>query len=170
MIINLKLLESGKQEYIEYSNSFAPDEIPFEDTDLNFADDFCIEYLVEKAGNDYCLRGRYETTVKFNCDKCLAEFKHKINEEFTLILMNEPEEDFDEDDNIIIINNVDDKIDITDNIRENLLLALPFSNKCSDDCKGLCPECGINLNFQSCSCEKEFVNAAFNNILQNFKD
>ncbi|MGL5514994.1 MAG: YceD family protein, partial [Sporomusa sp.] len=45
-----------------------------------------------------------------------------------------------------------DEIDIIDLIRENILLAAPIKPVCSQSCRGLCPECGINLNIHTCSC------------------
>ena len=46
-------------------------------------------------------------------------------------------------------------IDLTGDIREDILLAFPMNIVCSSFCKGLCPYCGTNLNKQECSCNKE---------------
>lgn len=43
-------------------------------------------------------------------------------------------------------------IDLTDDIREDILLALPINLVCADKCRGLCPGCGANLNKQACAC------------------
>ena len=48
----------------------------------------------------------------------------------------------------------DEIVDITDDIREDILLSIPDRFKCSEDCKGLCPGCGANLNDESCRCKK----------------
>ena len=45
-------------------------------------------------------------------------------------------------------------IDLTDAIRDALTLELPLRVLCKEDCKGLCPKCGVNLNTGSCSCPK----------------
>ena len=44
------------------------------------------------------------------------------------------------------------EVDLTDDVREELLLAIPSCFYCSPDCKGVCPSCGINLNHGSCAC------------------
>ena len=46
----------------------------------------------------------------------------------------------------------DMEVDLTDDVREELLLAVPSCFYCSPDCKGICPMCGVNLNHTSCSC------------------
>lgn len=60
--------------------------------------------------------------------------------------------DEDNDDYIII---EDMKLDIAELTLEDIYLALPSKFLCSDDCKGVCPSCGVNLNTGSCSCKKE---------------
>jgi len=46
------------------------------------------------------------------------------------------------------------EVDLTDDVREELLLAVPSCFYCSRDCKGICPICGTNLNHATCSCDK----------------
>jgi len=52
-------------------------------------------------------------------------------------------------------------IDLDPIIREQVLLALPMDVVCKDDCKGLCPMCGQNLNEKQCGCEPKFVDPRF---------
>ena len=47
------------------------------------------------------------------------------------------------------------EVDLTDDVREELLLAIPSCFYCSPDCKGICPMCGTNLNHASCACDKD---------------
>ena len=47
------------------------------------------------------------------------------------------------------------EVDLTDDVREELLLAVPSCFYCSPDCKGICPMCGTNLNHASCSCDRD---------------
>ena len=47
-----------------------------------------------------------------------------------------------------------EKIDLEPLFREQFVLAIPFAPLCREDCKGLCPQCGTDLNSGTCSCEK----------------
>jgi len=46
------------------------------------------------------------------------------------------------------------EVDLTEDVREELLLAVPSCFYCSPDCKGICPVCGTNLNHASCDCDR----------------
>ena len=51
----------------------------------------------------------------------------------------------------------DDTIDLGEVVREQLYLALPMKPLCQEDCKGLCPVCGVNRNRETCTCQQEWV-------------
>lgn len=51
----------------------------------------------------------------------------------------------------------DDQIDLREVVREQLYLALPMKPLCQEDCKGLCPVCGVNRNRETCTCQQEWV-------------
>jgi uncharacterized protein len=51
----------------------------------------------------------------------------------------------------------DEKIDLGEVVREQLYLALPMKPLCREDCKGLCPVCGVNRNRETCTCQQEWV-------------
>ena len=59
-------------------------------------------------------------------------------------------------------------IDIGEILREQILLAVPLRNLCDDSCRGLCPECGANLNNESCTCKKTENSSPFS-ILKKIK-
>ena len=48
----------------------------------------------------------------------------------------------------------DEYIDLSDEVRESLLLEVPMTVLCSEDCKGLCPHCGADLNLGECNCSE----------------
>ena len=63
---------------------------------------------------------------------------------------------------------VDDLIDVTELLRDELLAGQPMKNLCKADCKGLCPVCGANLNDGECDCDKVIVDPRLA-ALKNFK-
>lgn len=48
-------------------------------------------------------------------------------------------------------------IDLSVGIREAIVLSQPITLVCKQDCRGLCPECGVNLNMKRCACRKTSV-------------
>ncbi|MFC1988292.1 DUF177 domain-containing protein [Chloroflexota bacterium] len=102
-------------------------------------------------------RGTINTESEFTCSRCLTLFNYpmtlNVEEEYfptkdivsdaPLPLPDEPE-CFTIDENNIL--------DLTEAVRQYALLAIPMKPLCRQDCAGLCPSCGINLNQVSCDC------------------
>lgn len=59
-------------------------------------------------------------------------------------------------------------LDVMPQIQESIFTLLPFKVLCKEDCKGLCPNCGADLNEGNCSCENEFIDSRFE-ALKNLK-
>ena len=98
---------------------------------------------VEDAGKNFVVRGRIECQKSFTCDRCLTAATERQVHEFA--------EEFDKS------AAVDDLLDVTELLRDELLAAQPMKNLCKADCKGLCPVCGANLNDGDCGCDKRIV-------------
>lgn len=121
-------------------------EVPFRELDIKSDERFeLIEPLhfklcLNSARQDVVLTGSLETHVLAICDRC--------TEQGTLEL---------KVDNIChrYKNILGEPIDLTEDIREDILLAFPQTYHCREDCKGLCPKCGKNLNEGPCSCKTE---------------
>ena len=107
-----------------------------------------------------------EFTYSKPCDRCLAIAEKSVRQEFvhTLALSAENE---DNDDIIIVAGYT---LDLFSLVRDDILLEMPIKHLCSEDCLGLCPICGQNLNEGSCGCKKEAVDPRMAVLDQLFKD
>jgi len=61
-----------------------------------------------------------------------------------------------------------EEIDFSDEIAEQVLMAIPFKPLCSEDCRGLCSSCGADLNMSTCGCDRQDMSLKFS-ALKNFK-
>jgi uncharacterized protein len=104
-------------------------------------------------------RGTVETVVSLECSRCLKTFKKKLTlnieeEYFPSLDINSgtPVEVPDEPDGFTI----DDHhiLDLSEAIRQNALLAIPMKPLCREECAGLCPVCGKDLNKDQCECNE----------------
>ena len=59
---------------------------------------------------------------------------------------------------------IDDVLDISEIVETSIISTLPIKRVCKEDCKGLCQECGCNLNYNTCSCNKEDVDIRFESL------
>jgi uncharacterized protein len=103
------------------------------------------------------LVGTVATTLELGCSRCTEGFTVPVHAAFDLLYLpaasaeTEAEHEVQEDD----LNTSyyrEGVIDLADLVREQLYLSLPMKPLCQEGCRGLCPECGINLNHASCDC------------------
>ena len=85
------------------------------------------------------------------CDRCGKEFLQEKEERFSCMLAEELENG--ENDEIVLLEN--GMVDVGDLARTAFILGMDTKTLCSEDCKGLCPRCGADLNLGPCSCKKE---------------
>jgi uncharacterized protein len=106
---------------------------------------------------DIRLRGKLNTSLEADCARCVEPVVHKLSREFDL-LYRPLGSDAGRDE--LSVTDAEAEIGyyegegllLEDAIREQVLLALPLKMVCRDECKGLCPQCGQNLNESTCSC------------------
>jgi len=91
-------------------------------------------------------------TMQYVCDRCAAPAEKQLCVPMAHTLVAELNREDDADAYIVV---PDGKLDLAQLTWEDILLFLPSKLLCSDDCKGICPQCGKNLNEGTCECKKE---------------
>lgn len=118
------------------------------------------------TGDRVSIRAAIASTVTSRCAKCLEPVSMEIRAELDAQFARQPDP---EDPDLYSFEG--SKADLTDAVRDALLLELPYRFLCSEDCKGLCPKCGVNLNLGTCTCQEgaEVTNpfSALKAIVQN---
>lgn len=90
------------------------------------------------------------TVLQSVCDRCLERFDNPKRVECSYLLAQELADE--ENDEIVLL--TDGAVDVGDLARTAMILEMDTKTLCSEDCKGLCPGCGVNLNQGSCTCRK----------------
>lgn len=103
------------------------------------------------------LRGTVTAEVEVQCTRCAEPLTQQLEIPFEDVFVNASEETSEKDLEVPISDLdvelvADDQVDLTNIIREQILLNLPEQVLCKEDCKGLCPECCANLNLKDCDC------------------
>jgi uncharacterized metal-binding protein YceD (DUF177 family) len=95
-----------------------------------------------------------ELKVELNCEKCLKAITPtvKIDQFDRQFLLDEPKE-IDDPNDIYLVETKYMKIDLTEALRQEIILHFPVVQVCSTSCKGICPKCGIDLNKKQCDCK-----------------
>ncbi|MBQ4340846.1 MAG: DUF177 domain-containing protein [Firmicutes bacterium] len=110
--------------------------------------------------------GYLKTSIETACGRCLEPVSESVDLDFDEVVYAEGrEEDYD-----LIIEPEGETIDIDSFILNLLDLKLPLKFLCDEECKGLCPVCGTNLNTSQCNCNDEKIDERFAMLKDLFKD
>jgi len=99
-----------------------------------------VEYRLhaQLQGHSLLVTGRLRTEATFRCGRCLRTFRRAVSVPEFVCLQDLTGEDF---------------VDLTPQMREDIILELPQRALCQSDCKGLCAVCGKDLNEGACGCK-----------------
>lgn len=143
------------------------DESWFPDDEVNHAGPVVAELFLERLGEQrVLLSGSVTTVLTPTCDRCLASYQEDFAGRFRvdlevagqLSLAAEHGCSREEMDTIFLEEPV---IDLHQMLAQQVLLALPVKKLCRQDCRGLCPRCGIDLNTDICACGDDHGSSPF---------
>ena len=107
-----------------------------------------------EQGDDLFLSGTVRTTLTLSCDRCLAMARVPLEGSFTLWLLTTERPELDpEEQELIHLAPGQHEVDLSGPLVESIRLAIPEKVLCRDDCRGLCPTCGADLNHGQCDCD-----------------
>jgi uncharacterized protein len=150
--MNLSFTEDGKW----FGNCFSGDDRP--DFALQKVD---IDCHISKTSNTIFIKGNISFLLEIVCSRCLEEVTLPVDGDFTYTLV--PEKVETREDLELSAEDLEigyyqgDFIDLTPIICEQIMLQIPIKPLCKEECPGLCPQCGINLNNASCNCRADYV-------------
>ena len=105
------------------------------------------EVHVNPAGERWYVLARVEGSFPFHCDRCGKRFEDSLEGDFSLVVLSKAVRGLDEDENeeVVLLPADSAELDLTDKIRESMLLSLPMQFVCQEDCAGLDPDSGAYL-------------------------
>ncbi|GAB4442492.1 MAG: DUF177 domain-containing protein [bacterium] len=173
MIINIKELLNeiyrSWEEPVEAINEMFAEE---PHNTIRLSSPFSVNVHLKRIADDIDVSGKISVNITFDCDRCCEVSSRVVTENFHLILMPKKEEvveiiEEEIEDDIELSYYEGEEINLSDYIKEALFLALPIKLLCKEDCKGICPNCGANLNKEKCSCSKVASKGSPFDILKN---
>jgi uncharacterized protein len=139
-------------------DELVPADAPFwEGTGLVFDSPLRVHLTLEEMGDDVMATGRVQGRTSMACRRCVdpvvVEMDHPVRLWFRDGIT-EPEA---EEDHVYALPPKARELDLSDAIREHVILGMPEYVMCKEDCRGLCPHCGTDLNRETCDCTVEPV-------------
>lgn len=159
--VDIKRLGNGVHHLQVAVNADDIDLIDFEDG--SFPDPIFVNLTLAKWDDDLTIEGIIKTNLLIECSRCLKPCL--VSLEVPLKLFYKRKLFLSETDTIINLNNDDlmtlsydeNIISLDYRIRESLILSVPMKVLCENDCRGLCPVCGIDLNHETCTCRSDYI-------------
>jgi uncharacterized protein len=112
-----------------------------------------------RSGDDYLLMAHLGGTLDSTCGRCLEPAHIKLDSSMTVTFVPaDDDEELDEDGEVVGF--AGNEIDVSDEVRDEILLAIPLQVLCQESCRGLCSVCGGNRNAVPCDCEAQQRQAA----------
>ena len=155
MLLDLNKIHAPRERY---EKVYAPGAFSADDEAFRVVDPVSLAFDILKDKRHFQLTGTVTTILELPCSRCLEPFRLPVDAAFNLRYL-PPSERSSDDDKEIAEEDVDisfyqdDQIDLTGLLREQFYLALPMKPLCREDCRGLCPQCGVNRNTGTCDCE-----------------
>ena len=130
-----------------------------------------------RIGDVVKIDGDIETSVRLPCSRCLQPFQISLKPHFALTYMRRATDVIEdtkprevelsaEDTGIVYFQG--EKIDLKEPVQEQVIMEFPLRALCKQDCRGLCPRCGADLNEELCDCERRSSPGKFD-VLKNLK-
>ena len=142
----------------KFSEAYEVDSLPLGEADVRLMEPAEVRGRIKRSGEEVELRGELHAKIESLCSRCLQPVELPIHAEFAerfvpaVSWRGEEQHELQEEDlNLAVFDGA--AIELNDLVREEILLAMPGQILCGEDCKGLCPACGIDRNAGSCQCE-----------------
>jgi len=131
--------------------------------------DCVIEYELYRISEaEVMLKLHYEGSCQFACTTCLEAYESRVDESFSVLFTSNPEEA----EGVVTLEGKDgfvqlltgDVIDLEQQVLDTMRLNVPMAHQCRPDCRGICPNCGKNLNEGDCNCVVEMMDPRWKDL------
>ena len=160
-----KLEEQGGK----FTQVYEAHELPLDEPDIRLVEPAEVSGRIQRDGKEVELRGRLHTKLEVVCGRCLKPVElplaTEFKERFVRAVSWAAEEQHQlqaEDLDLAVFDG--EGIELDDLVREELLLAVPVNVLCQEDCRGLCPNCGIDRNLNDCQCQSNEIDSRWEKL------
>jgi uncharacterized protein len=152
---------------VHVDGEIRPDDPIWEPGDVRPTEPIRVTGRLSSAGEGrFYFTGRIDGRFELPCRLCLDEVDVEVDEDVHLLLAETGAEEADDPD-VFLYDPNERMLDLRPAIRENWLLSAPAYVQCREDCKGLCPTCGTNLNETTCTCTTSKTDSRWDALLKH---
>ena len=153
--INISNLSEGIHEYAFETE---PSKIGLDERFRNIVK---VKARLDKSLRQIHLQAKMWAEGEFVCDRCLDNFIWRMDGKYSMIYIQGARSTVNvgKEEEIQVLSTDTNFIDLDEDVRQYILLAIPQKLLCQEDCLGICPTCGVNRNNESCMCDAEVTDS-----------
>jgi uncharacterized protein len=138
---------------------------------VNAVGNIDVQLSIQKSGDEFFCLGELETSVNLICSRCLSNFDAHMRNNLDFIVCSEEthlerQSEALDDEDYVFIQGAELQADISDIVRQSIILGVGLKPLCSENCQGLCPTCGANRNEQQCDCRPQTIDPRWEALQQ----
>ena len=136
-----------------------------------FAREVEVDAVLDRTATEISLEAEVRTVGRFVCDRCVAAFDLDLAPSYRMLYVwDGADRSHLDPSEVQVVNPSMAVIDLSEDVRQTILLAVPFKLLCREECPGLCPGCGADLNREACRCTRERVDAPLEGLREALKN
>lgn len=133
--------------------------------DEQFRDEIKLNCKVDKSLHQIVVDCLLKINAVFSCDRCNKKYNDILETNFEIVFLYDKNIEGNNNTDIKYITRNLENLDLTKEVIDYTYLSVPMKKLCDDNCKGLCPQCGANLNIKKCNCETDSVNPVWEKLI-----
>ncbi|MCL2766246.1 MAG: DUF177 domain-containing protein [Peptococcaceae bacterium] len=164
--IDVSLFNRGQIDSKKYSLSAEMPTLDMSGESISFIDPVRADLSLTLTGPEptIVVEGTFSGQLGLQCVRCLELYQYGFIMVFREVYTRRATDETDEE-----ISFIGDTIDLEPEVLKNVILALPMKAICREECRGLCPHCGCNLNTGECGCAGEDIDPRFSVLSELLK-
>jgi uncharacterized protein len=153
MLVNLSDVLTSQGKVLQQNVPFEPDRFKSTLGSFRITEKSDINFTASNIGTDKArIEGKVQFTFDTRCDRCLTEVPTELDISFERVVVS-PDAEIDEDDEESRQYMEGYQLNLDELVQNEILVNWPVKILCKEDCKGICPKCGQNLNTGDCGCD-----------------
>lgn len=160
MKMDLSTLRDENVSSLIVKGEIKKDEIDIHGRKIKFPEPIKYDGEIYKVDGEYFIHADIIYKYEESCGRCLEPFVKEEKAFLSGKLERKTDETIEDEEGEVIYYS-DEKLDLAEEIMTAIVLSLPMKPLCKEDCKGICSQCGANLNEEECSCVVEDIDPRF---------
>jgi len=149
-MLKVDLAQLERRRSVPVEEELPARSLGIERDDLRFVAPLALRLEAQQTGSDVLVRGTVQGRAVLECRRCLRPVEHVVEEEVLFLFREDAEPGEAED--VFPLPPRARELDLTDAVREQVVLSLPGYAVCDEACRGFCPQCGADRNEAACDC------------------